>query len=590
MVELGIDQPLRGGETIFVKFSGDLWAQMEMEKTEGLWRPAVKVDLENVPLWKTSRAAPIVQVDAGRFLPSSFSLDTMVRKVDLSTDAMFAKDLPKRLRQVIGDVPADHQDILGGTTDRREVQIYVRAAEIAPSRHEHLVAFCERLRAFSAALDGNIDIVEEIFGIIRDQPAVAQAIQREAERRADAARDRIRRDIEGEVIANWERENTALLETKQRLASELSALEDKNRAAIGRLSDTKKKAEAVERGIAEAVDGLRVVLDRAPKRSSDRARLIADHVEKLLGGGKNVLMPAELPPWSSGQVAAAKAIGFDELAGSISSASTAYGFEAADIARFDALMRAGEAVILAGPDRDAFLAAYASATTGAALRRMPLDFGIIGADDLWRQPGTGQPTAFAHAWVAARARPDIPVLVVLDEVQATSGWAWIGPLNVYLTAEDRPRNLLICMTTRCPRPDDSEAFRYAVGSLCRMAPKAKDAAAFRAARRQMAADMPEARMLTGMDETVPHDFDKADEVVADLADTANSICQAIRSVNVLKSAAVTMSPDQATAMTSDFLRFLSEDRQDAGMFAEWTKRFEEECAMRRPGLSGASHA
>lgn len=590
LVELGIDQPLRAGETVFIKFNGDVWAQMEMEEDEGLWRPAMKVDLENVALWKTSKPAPIAPYDAGFFLPSSFSLETQVRKVDLTTDAMFAKELPRRLRQLLGDVPVDDQDILSGTTDRGRVQVFVKAAEIIPSRHEHLVTFNERLRAFATQLDRNVDIVEEIFRTIRDQPAVAQSIQREVGHLADEARDRIKKDITADVAANWERDNACLVEKRQKLTSELEILDDRNRTAIGKLADTKKKAEAIQRGITDVVDGLRVVLDRAPKRSSERARLIAEHVEKLLGGGRNILIPAELPPWSSGTSIDAKEIGLRDLAGSIETTSKVHGFESSDIMSFDVLVRSGEPVLLAGPDRDAFLSAYASAVTGAMIRRMPLDFGIIGVDDLWRQPGTGQPTAFAHAWVAARSRPDTPVLIVLDEVQATSGWTWISPFNAYLAAEERPRNLLICMTARAPDPDSTEAFGQAVGGLSRMAPKAKEAAAFRAARLQVAAAVPEPRLLTGMGASAFSDLNEADEVVPDFADGAYSIRDTVRAVNILKSAAVTMRRDQAAGMASDFLSFLTRDHREAGTFVKLSEYFDAECGISQFRSPGESHA
>ena len=580
IVEHGFSEKLNQDQPLFVKLADDLWACLPIEMIAGRWKPAKRFDLEKVALHRAVAPPAILEYEGLTFVSSSFRLGLVVREVDLTTDEMFAKALPRRLRQILGDTspvgPEGFPEIING----HDAGLYVRASELLPHQQPRLQAFCDRLRSFSLSTRKNFDLIGELFRTIRDQPAVSRMIEDEAARIAGSMRDAIRIEVEAEISETWELNHAKLVADRERLESELTALEARNKAAIGRLSETKKKSEAIERGITEVVDGLRAILERAPKKSSERARLIGRHVEKVLGiGEENTLIPAELPPWSSSVPAEVTDIGPEELKEALSRGARAFAVDAVALERFDALLRAGQLPLLTGSDRDIFVQAYASVATGGSLRRMPLDPGIMGLDDLWRQPGTGQPTAFAHAWVSARAQPQTPILLSFDEIQATSGWAWIAPLADYLGGHDRPRNLLVCMTARRVPHERAEEFGRAVIELPRDAPSLPKEGSVASVNRRLGIDEPALTRLKCEAVSQTADRNEIGKLIAAFAGSLDSVRTVERAAAIFDASRLTMPYDDAVGLASEFAAFARGPAGHECSFSLAAAKFDEACGI-----------
>ena len=142
----------------------------------------------------------------------------------------------------------------------------------------------------------------------------------------------------------------------------------------------------------------------------------------------------------------AASIGADRLRERLDAEADRWGMDATDLIVFDALLRAGELVVLVDQQDRFLLEAYARSVSGGRLRKLVVDPSMIGLDDLWRQAGSGAPTSFAKAWTAACAHPDQTVLLAIESLNVAPLGFWLPVLSAELHGPARPRNLLVTGT------------------------------------------------------------------------------------------------------------------------------------------------
>lgn len=149
------------------------------------------------------------------------------------------------------------------------------------------------------------------------------------------------------------------------------------------------------------------------------------------------------PPWTAPRFVSDEVALWSDLNRILKAMALRWGFRFEELQLADASVRAGKLVLL--PEREAtkFVSCYAEALTGASYVRHVLDPSLICLDDLWRQPTSGLPTAFARAWAAALVDRRRFQIVFLDGMHRTPLSLWISTLIEVMEDACRPANLLI---------------------------------------------------------------------------------------------------------------------------------------------------
>jgi hypothetical protein len=196
---------------------------------------------------------------------------------------------------------------------------------------------------------------------------------------------------------------------------------------------------------------LRTALAQSPLQGHAALPFVAEQLEGMLaehGYHGPSLIPPIMPPWGTGLPSGAcNEIGYDALAIVIREEAKRHGVDESALRLADIFARAGELVLLCGPQAELTLRAYARCIAAGVYRTMALDPSIIGLDDLWRAPGTQAPSAFAHAWQAAVGAPDCFHILCIRDIDAAPYRLWLASFQSILQSVSRPTNLLLFATT-----------------------------------------------------------------------------------------------------------------------------------------------
>ena len=216
----------------------------------------------------------------------------------------------------------------------------------------------------------------------------------------------------------------------------------------------------------EFIEDARVAFETsaAPERSgvTELALRLQNALRKEVSD-EPVFLPSALPPWSVPARRVCADIDVEELKGRLIVEAAHHGLVEDDLLLLDSFLRAGEPLLVTGPNADLCLRAYATAVSGGEVRIHALDPAAIGLDDLWTVPTSGRATSFALAWHRARVHPSETVLVCLRNLDAAPFRLWIASMQAVLDSAYRPRNLLVaaCASIEAddggmdkPLPDD----------------------------------------------------------------------------------------------------------------------------------------
>ena len=572
VVEIGLTEADSRQPLVHFRLAEDLWAVFRMEKSEadGKYRPHVSENLEKVSLLRARGPAPIVELEDLAYLSCDVVFDPTGRVVDWSSDEQFAGQLMKRLRKILGSSKTLPAEAAGET-----LTAYLRGAALLPKDRNDAIAFRDRLFEFLTASKDNIEVADEIFSIVRNNEVLQKSIDAEVAIRLEIFKDGVRTQTKQEAKAAWDDEQTSLIKARDVLRRELDAMETQHRASIGRATETRKKIEAVEAGLLGVVDGLKDVLSRAPKSHYERARVIGRQIEKSLGiTEEGTLFPAEAAPWNLGQALVSSQIPISTLKSALTKAAESGGFDDKIMSVFDALVRAGEIPILAGTEFDRLLVCYSMAVTGGRIRRMPLDPGIIGLDDIWRQPGTGKPTAFSFAWSAAKANAEMPVLLILESIESAERWGWCRPLAEFWRSPHRPRNLLLAISQLCKSSGKAEEFDNAKSCFIKLAPAVNERGRFSVATRLASGLDIKPTFVGGLTVDISiEDQDRNDLLDETVLDRSFPLSTAERVVSLYRAARLTMDHANAKAIAVEFADHFEADCNETNFFSLAGKSF-----------------
>lgn len=479
LFEVGVELPPLALGMACVLFAGELFAKIRLvrDAISGLSRATPSTELVSLcrasPAWKTSTA-----IDGSRYLPRGESMSSqVVRRMDWSSDADFVEHVLNRFRR-LGQRFADTEYELPAKNAVAFVARALRESGALLDRNEDFAQINERLRAQWPLIQerlANADAFRDL--ILESKPAqriinlaTKQAVVNVSANLRTELEPVVRGGLESE-LADLQRDRDHLLDEIEEVRKELVSLRSERDEVEGLCAGARKALKSLNATLGEEMVGIRDSLRDLSSPELPFARAVVARLEAAMGACSNEepvpLLPSALPPWGvpgRARVSPTRRVPLPQLGARLNAEAEAHGIDTSDLVALDAFARAGEMVLLLGDAAERALLAYARCVSGGVLRTMSLDPSCIGLDDLWRTPGDHLPTAFAHAWIEARAIPDVTVLLCLRGLDAAPFQLWLAALEGTLRSAVRPPNLLIMATAACV-PDQSESKHPFVNEL-----------------------------------------------------------------------------------------------------------------------------
>lgn len=471
LFEVGVElPPLAVGMACFL-FADGLCAKFRLvrEATSGLSRATPSIELVPLyrasPAWKTSTV-----IDGIRYLPRGESMSSqVVRRMDWSSDADFVEHVLNRFRR-FGQRFADTEYELPAKHAVAFVARALRESGALLDGEEDFAQINERLRAQWPLIQARLEGAYAFRDLILESKPAQRIIDLATKRAVANVSTNLRAELEPAVrrgleseFADLQRDRDRLLDEIDELRKELESFRSERDEVEGLCAGARKALKSLNATLGDEMVGIRESLRDLSSPELPFARAVVARLEAAMGvcstGEPVPLLPAALPPWGVPgrvRVSPARQVTPPQLGDRLRAEAEAHGIDATDLVALDAFARAGEIVLLLGVAAERALWAYARCVSGGVLRTMSLDPSCIGLDDLWRTPGDHLPTAFAHAWMEARAVPDVTVLLCLRGLDAAPFQLWLAALEGTLRSAVRPPNLLIMATAACV-PDQSEA-------------------------------------------------------------------------------------------------------------------------------------
>ncbi len=474
IVEEGIDLSWTPVGPCVILLQGGICIRIALKLEDSLWRwrPGTsehpdRLETWRIPLWTTAGDA----VEGRMFLmpPANLVRADDPSEIDWSSDIDFLPRVVKRLRRIIPARSGLRNNWQHLTRDTVELlAMFLDTAGLLPRDTPDLRTIAMRVPHLKSALADNLDRVNAIVDVLETLTPIDERIRADIVRRRSELETELRAELEPIVRETLESGYATLVDRMRTLREEIGQAIAERDALTVRVSEIRAETEDFRETLVREVEEVRGALAEAPKEASVLARRIARRLTEALGSSSGVApYPPELPPWTIGGTDSDDAVPVPpgELSGRLDRVAAAWGVNPANLVELDALARAGEFVILQGRRGRTLLDAYAHAVAAGRLYVQLADPVVISADDLWRQPGSGSPTAFAHAWTAARNRPGKTFLFVFDRLQSSPVDLWLPSLPMVLGVASRPANLLVTGLVDGPSADSGRTTVGGFGGL-----------------------------------------------------------------------------------------------------------------------------
>lgn len=456
LVETGLRALALGTTKVLVALPGELCVEVRMERPadETVYR-AHFAGLQTLAVHRLDPRVFEADPIGGRVF--AVPGETVLRQVDTvnwSPDAEFLEFALKRLRKVVaaGDPPVPLSRIPSLAT-------YLVRAGLTPALAADLEPIRSRLPTVAASLDDAVVNVDDIVDVISALRPVAARLEADMAGRREALETELRTDLEDRLRA----EATALeqeIETRRaQVDAEVADLE-----ALGDLARTEADATRVAREEMRAAlqdEVLALGGNLADLGEGEPRDLVARVAQRLRDKGVDVEpVPMATPPWARVRSHAHHpARAWSEAVAAFEAAAKRFGLPTTDLIVTDVAARSGALVLLPEGQGLDLLRSYASVVACGEIIRQALDPSVLSLDDLWRQPGSTTPTAFAAAWAAAKTDARRYRIVVLEGLHRTPMDLWAPSLVEALSDPGRPTNLLVFATLGANAVDPARAWR-----------------------------------------------------------------------------------------------------------------------------------
>ncbi len=449
-----------------VILAGALFCELKFNlSAHGFWKAEPVSDL--VPLMSLPREWVGLQTEGTlRYLPAeTVPRTSAVKFVNWCSDQEFVERVLEHIRKHTQDIVASKY----GRLTRESVQHIARALSLTgllPEAEDNVELNLERLTSDWPILEARFAATEQLTELVLASTAAKDALSQavhEAEKRTEEAirpaiEERIRCEIEGgltDAIAQRERLMADIeLLTQQRSSFECELREIEEKRIKGR-----QELQSLSDNLRRVTRGLRATFQNMPLSEQPLAQAIVGRIEQAIGEstGKNPsLVPSNVAPWAIPiELPETSEIDVTNLLTRFAIEARAHAVAADDLSLIDVFARGGELLLLLGSQAERALTAYARCVAGGAITSLYVDPSTIGLEDLWRVPGTQQPTAMAHAWNSAEAERDRLHIVCIRNVNAAPFHLWLASLNAVLLSPLRPRNLLFFATVTPLQPEQT---------------------------------------------------------------------------------------------------------------------------------------
>ena len=484
LIETGLDRRAQEESRVIVPIGDEEIAFPRLQRSGSgpRWTLSLQEETDRIEVFATPASGLEKFVLDGR----AFSLPgrlptTVVGYVNWQTDAEFLDYLVRKIRKAGQFTSVSDEYRL---TDRMLVKLrgFYRDTDAIGERAGVNEAIRDRLAELLGKLSGESTALAQIADALHEHPDVKSALVRLTQEDIDRLRDRetarVRPIIQGEIEA----ELSSRYAERDALKAETD--EVSRRLAI-KADELREVEDLTHSGLARLRDGLGAYAGQIRETGETVRRLIAVAGMPISPASERVRKPF---PWTFMGKPSGAAVALAALAGLAKERSKLVGLSEDVIARTDILCRAGEIPVLTGDSVEVALSCYAGLVTGGDLTRMPLDPAILGSDDVWRHPASGESTTFGMAWQAALSSPEKYVLACLDDVDRASLSDWFPRFRTLYRAS-RPSNLLVLATvsaggefhgfddgglaTRIPCDGGSSALIAAVANYGRERPAAR---------------------------------------------------------------------------------------------------------------------
>jgi hypothetical protein len=564
LVEVGLPiSRVLTGEAI-VCLEGDLCVRLKLPQDAATGRRRADVDgLDDVALMRCHPQITAGAMAAGAmFLLPGRDPREIVDYVDWSPDNDFLERTLKRVRRIVRE-DGRGADVISLSNSAIEIlSHYLRRAGPPSGSRDPLHRMRRRLQDFLPDFKANLLDLDAIVASLEAYQPVAARISRDVEARRVELDAELRSNLEPLIRTELEARNSDAVAGLRRVLQDVEAAETKR-------ADLQRQVETLTRSVTELKAALAFdlgtvhdALEFAPTDACGTVSAIVRHVSGALTGVSTAtdLTPAATAPWGLGVTTEAARISADQLRERLGAEADHWGMEATDLISFDALLRAGEFVILVDQQDRVLLEAYARSVSGGRLRKLAVDPSMIGLDDLWRQPGSGAPTPFAKAWTAARAHPDQTILLAIECLNVAPLEFWLPMLASELHGPDRPRNLLVvgtlAATGYCNQENLAALWTTTIPLLAATSPDAWMRSALRVAGREA----PEPATILDAFDVLPLGVDDTTYLMAELTGVSTlRPSGAVRAVKAMKSASYTMERADALQLAMDVGRIASDD-------------------------------
>ncbi len=543
------------GDCIILLENGD-YVRVRLERDEhrgGLWVPAA-TPLERLELFHASKPVSGDAVSERRkFLIPGREAGEPIGRIDWSPDREFFPRAVARLRrQALKQGGNDWVHLTKDAVERLAGAL--SESRLWPHDRAEWEVMAKRIRAFLPDFAANVADLDAIVETLEGMKPIEERIGLDVEKRRAELEGELRGQLEKNLQEQFERENAELVGRLDGIRSEINLALDRRDALLAETAEIERKRQQLADVLADEVSEIHDVFQLAPKAAGASVRRMADRLAVVVSGtsGTNVC-PPELPPWAADLGGEAGPVSLEELGPRLDDVADRWGVSSLRLGELDVLARAGELVVLQGSGGRALLEAYCHAVAGGRLRRAVLDPTVISVDDVWRQPGIGSATAFAHAWTAACNRPDRAVLFVFDRMQASPLDLWLPALGSALRLRSRPRNLLLAGIVDGPPMAPQRSTMDAFAGLLIPPPDDGPDAAIRAVLRAFALeDAGPPTVLTGIDGPLKVDEWAKDSALKLASNTPRDALSAERGAMILRAARTTM-PDQGPTLAAEAL-------------------------------------
>jgi hypothetical protein len=511
--------------------------------------------------WDQQASAGATAAGAKFLLPGREPRE-IVDHVDWSPDVDFLERTLKRVRRIAREDGRAGDAITLSNSAIEMLSQYMRREGPPSGGRDPLHRMRKRLENYLPRFAASLHDLDAIVASLEGYRPVAARISRDVEARHAELNAELRLRLEPVVRKELETQNSAAVADLERVLQDIADAEKMRADVLMEVEALTRSASELRTALASELGTVHDALEDASTEAAVTVGAIVRHVSRALTDASIAadLAPAATPPWGLGATNQADRIGVDRLHERLDAEADRCGADATDLVVFDALLRAGELVVLVDQKDRFLLDAHARSVSGGRLRKLVIDPSMIGLDDLWRQAGSGAPTAFAKAWTAARAHPDRTVVLAIEYLDIAPLGFWLPMLANELHGPNRPRNLLVAGTLVAAESRHNENLAALRTTTIPLSVAPSTDAWMRWALHVAALEAAEPATILDPSSVSPLSAEDATRLIAGLTSVSGLHPDAAgRAVKVMQSASATMDPEHALRLAMDVGRIASGD-------------------------------